>query len=196
MEFDEMKKIWDAQNNEPLYTINEKALHNRILSKKKKAQHITNVSELLWIIGNIGAGGFVAGVNFFKQNGSVSMFFLSVWMVGSALYLLANRVRRIKANDKFDRSMRSDLQHAVSTAAYQVRLSQLGRWNIVPVGILSALGVWEAGSSVWWIVGLLIFLIIVHFAAGWEHNIYKRRKHELQILQDKLEREESGDRPS
>ncbi len=33
MEFDEMKKIWDAQNNQPLYVIDEKALHNRIQSK-------------------------------------------------------------------------------------------------------------------------------------------------------------------
>src|SRR4051812_47574418 len=41
MEFDEMKKIWDSQNNEPLYAINEKALYNRILSKKKQAHHIT-----------------------------------------------------------------------------------------------------------------------------------------------------------
>src|SRR4051812_1101237 len=33
MEFDEMKKIWDAQNNQPLYVIDEKGLHNRIQSK-------------------------------------------------------------------------------------------------------------------------------------------------------------------
>ena len=34
MEFDELKKIWDSQNNEVLYAINEKALHDRIRTKK------------------------------------------------------------------------------------------------------------------------------------------------------------------
>jgi hypothetical protein len=33
MEFDEMKKIWDAQNNQPLYVLDEKALHNRFSGK-------------------------------------------------------------------------------------------------------------------------------------------------------------------
>ena len=63
MEFDELKQVWDSQNNELLYAINEQALHNRILSKKKQAYHITNVSELLMIIVNMGAGYFVFQMN-------------------------------------------------------------------------------------------------------------------------------------
>ena len=46
MEFDEIKKIWDAQNNQPLYVIDEKALHNRIQSKMN-VKHLTNISD--WI---------------------------------------------------------------------------------------------------------------------------------------------------
>lgn len=196
MEFDEMKKIWDSQNNEPLYSINEKALHNRILSKKKQAHHITNTSELLWIIGNIGAGCFILGVNFFKQSGSIFMYFLFTWMFTIALYLLVSRIRRIKENYRFDRSMRGDLDHAISMATYQVRLSQLGRWNILPIGIFILLGVWEGGKSFWIAVGILIFLALAYYAAGWEHNIYKARKRELELLQQKLENEDLSNRQS
>jgi len=91
MEFDELKKIWDSQNNEPLYGFNEKALHNRILSKKRQAYHITNISEFLGIIANISAGAFILGVTFFKQSGNISMYFLSAWMVISGLYFLDSR---------------------------------------------------------------------------------------------------------
>lgn len=196
MEFDELKKIWASQNNEPLYSINEKALHNRILSKKKQAHHITNTSELLWIIGNIGAGCFILGVNLFKQSASIFMYFLFAWMFTSALYLLVSRIRRIKASYRFDRSMRGDLNHAISVATYQVRLSLLGRWNILPMGILILLAVWEGAKSFWIAVGILIFLALAHYAAGWEHSIYKARKRELEILQQKLENEELGDLPS
>jgi hypothetical protein len=186
MEFEEMKKIWDSQNNEPLYSINEKALHNRILSKKRKGHHITNISELLWIIVNISAGCFILGMNF-KQQGNVFMYLLAAWMFGSALYMLVSRIRRIKGNSRFDRSMLGDLDHAISMATYQLRFSLLGRWSILPIGILTLLGVWEAGKSVWIVVGILIFFVLTHYAAGWEHRIYKARKRELEVLKNKLD---------
>ncbi len=189
MEFDEMKKIWDLQNNELVYSINEKALHNRIQAKKKQAQHITNVSELFWIIVNIGAACLVFGVNLYKQTGNIFMYLLSAWLLSSALYVLVNRIRRIKGNYRFDRSLWGDLNHALSVASYQVRLSILGMWSILPVGILVILGLWEAGASVWLTVSVLIFLTLSYYASGWEHRIYKARKDELEILKNKLENE-------
>lgn len=187
MEFDEIKKIWDTQNNELPYSINEKALHNSILSKKKQAHHITNISELVWIIANISTGCFILGINLFKQSGNIFMYMLSAWMVGSALYILSSRIRRIRGAFRFDRSVRGDLNHAISIATYQIRLSQLGRWNIVPIGTLILLGVWGNDKSLWWIAGLVIFFVLTNYAAGWEHNIYKARKRELETLQSKLE---------
>ena len=190
MEFDEMKKIWDSQNNEPFYGINEKALHNRILSKKKQAHHITNISELLLILVNTGAGCFIFGMNFSGQSGGIYMYLLSAWMFGTALYILVSRIRRINRGHRFDRSMRGDLAHALSVATYQVRLSQLGRWSILPIGILILSGIWESGKSIWIAGGILMFLILANYAGGWEHSIYKARKRELEILKSKLENEE------
>ena len=71
MEFEELRKIWDAQNNQPLYAINEKAMYNLVLSKKKQAHHITNISELLLIFVNIGSGILVLALNIFKQSGNI-----------------------------------------------------------------------------------------------------------------------------
>lgn len=189
MEFDEMKKIWDAQNNEPLYTINEKALHNRILSKKRQGYHITNVSELLWIIANGGGGCFILSLIFSKQNAGM-LYFLAAWMLGTALYMLISRIRRIKRSHRFDRSMLGDLDHAISIAAYQIRLSKLGLWNILPIGILSILAVVNSGKSPWWLVALTIFfMLVMYVGARWEHRIYDTRKRELDALQNKLQKE-------
>ena len=189
MEFDEMKKIWDAQNKETIYGINEKALHNRILSKKKTGYHITNTSELLLIIVNAGAGLLVLAVNLSKQSVNISMYLLSAWMFLSALYMLVSRIRRIKSSHRFDRSMLGDLSQAISVASYQVRLSQVGRWNILPIGILCLLGLWEGGKPVWSFALIVILFAFATYAARWEHGIYKARKRELEILQNKLESE-------
>ena len=189
MEFEELKKIWDAQNNQPLYVINEKAMYNHILSRKRQAHHITNTSELLIIFVNIVSGIFVVGINFFKQSGNLSLYILSAWMFGSALFMLVNRIRRIKGNNQFDRSMSGDLSYAVSLATYQVRISQIMRWNILPIGLFTLLGLWEGGKPVWIAVIVLFFFALTYFAGGWEHNIYKKKKRELEILKKKLDNE-------
>jgi len=187
MEFDELQKIWDSQNNQPLYAINEKALHNRIQSKRKQAYHITNFSELLLIVVNLGAGSFVLGVGLYRQHGNIFMYVLAAWMFASALYALVSRIRRIKGDHRFGRSMHGDLDHAIFMATYQVRLSRVMRWNILPIGGLSLLSLWENGKSFWIIGAILIFFALAYFAGGWEHGIYKAKKRELEILKKKLE---------
>ena len=187
MEFEELQKIWNAQDNKPLYAINEKAMDNYILSKKKQAYHITNTSELLLIFVNIASGCLVLAMNLFKQ--SIFIYLLAAWMFGTALFTVISRIRRIKSSNRFDRSMHGDLDHAVSIATYQVRISQVMRWNILPIGALCFLGLWAGGKPVWIAIVVLIFFVLVYYASGWEHRIYKKKKHELELLQRKLENE-------
>jgi hypothetical protein len=189
MEFEELKKIWNAQDNQPLYAINEKAMYNLILSKKKQAHHITNISELLLIFVNLSSGIMVLGMNYFKQSGNISLYILSAWMLGSALYTLVCRIQRIKGNKEFDRSMSGDLGHAISVATYQVRISQIMRWNILPIAALTVLGLWEGEKPIWIAIVVTLFFALTYFAGGWEHSIYKRKKRELEILQKKLDTE-------
>lgn len=194
MEFEDMKKIWDTQNNQALYVINEKALHNRILSKKRSAGHIAGFSELLLVFVYAGAGLFVLAMALFRSGGSIFMYLMAGWAFSTALYVLVSRVRRMKRKHRFDRSMLGDLDHALSDATYQVRLSGIMRWNTLPMAVFLLFGFWETGKlSVWLTVSLLVFVAFTHFAGGWEHRIYKKRKHELEVLRKKLENGESSD---
>ncbi|UFH56854.1 hypothetical protein [Spirosoma sp. KNUC1025] len=187
MEFDELQKIWDSQTHEPLWAINEQALQKRVLAKKAQVDHITNFSELITIVVNAGAGSFVFGLNFFKSPANPWLYLMAVWMVITALYVLVGRLRRLKGISTFHRTLLDELNHAVVTATYQVRLSQLMRWNIVPIGVLVLLGIWQGEKSIWLAVGILVFLTLTYFAGGWEHRIYVAKKRELEALQQKLE---------
>ncbi|MBT1705855.1 hypothetical protein [Chryseosolibacter indicus] len=187
MEFDEMKMIWDAQNNKPLYTIDEEGLYKHIVSKKKKARHITNVSELLLIVANLASGVLIAALNFFGEHATPIGYAIAVWMLGTALYVLVSRIRRINQQHQFDRSMMGDLRHAVSDATYQVRLSLLMRWNMLPIAVFTFVGLWNGAKSIWIAIGALIFFGIVYYASRWEHSIYKSRKRELEALQKMLQ---------
>jgi hypothetical protein len=188
MEFEQLQKIWDTQNNQPLYAINEKAMYNIILSKKKQAHHITNISELLLIFVNIGSGIFILALNYFRQD-NIFIYLLSAWMFGSALFILRSRIKRKKGDNQFDRSMHGDLDHAISVATYQVYISRIMRWNILPIAALCLLALWDGGKAVWIVVAVLIFFALVFFGGGWEHSFYKRKKRELETLKNKLENE-------
>jgi hypothetical protein len=187
MEFEEMQKIWDAQNNQPLYAINEEALHRRILAKKNQARRITNVSELLSIFVNLGGGAIILEKTLTNRSPAVSMYAMSAWMFVVGLYWLVNRIRRMKERKRFDRSMKGELAHALADAAYQVRLSRLMRLNIFPIGILLLIGIWEGGKAVW-IGGLILAgAVLLYHLSGFEHNFYKKRKQELEMLHGKLD---------
>ncbi|NOT77141.1 MAG: hypothetical protein HOP08_19630 [Cyclobacteriaceae bacterium] len=189
MEFEEMKRIWDQQNQLPLYTYDSQAIHHRILSKKRSAIHITNFSELMLIIVNLGSAGFVVAVNIFKEISNLYLYLMAGWMFVTALYSLISRVRRLRGEDNFERSMLGDLKHAINVATYQVRLSQIMRWNILPIGTLALLSVLGKSESVWVVILMLGFFFLVYWAGGWEHNIYKNKKRELEILFNKLKEE-------
>ena len=187
-EFEQLQRIWDSQNNQPIYIMNEQALHQRIETKKNKTIRITNFTELLLIFVNLFSGVMILTIKF-PEASAVYMTIMALWMLITAAYALVSRVRRINGNSKFDRSMQGDLAFAISVASYQVRLSKLMRWNVLPIGILCFLGLLSGGKSVSIIVIMTFVFAALYYFSGWEHSFYESRKRELETLQGKLKSE-------
>ncbi|CAN5457319.1 hypothetical protein BH23BAC3_BH23BAC3_25540 [soil metagenome] len=191
MEFEELKRIWDQQNDEPIYAINEDALHNRIRAKKNSAGQTTNFSELLLLFANIAAGFFILITN----KGNIYLYLLAGLMLATAAFIIVGRVQRKRREKSFDRSMLGELNHGIATATYQVRLSLIMRWYALPVGILTALALWQSQTSIWISFLVLLFFGFAWFAGGWEHRIYINKKHELEMLRNKLAEEKNSTDP-
>jgi hypothetical protein len=187
MEFEDIQKIWDAQTSQTLYVLNKNALHKRIQAKKSQTRHITNATELFAIFVNGGGGGVVFTMNILTHNKNIWIYTMALWMLAIALYVLVSRIRRVNNDLKYDRTIHGELDYAVSVASYQVKLSYLMRWSVLPLGALLVLATWGGGKSVWLIVAVLILLAVTHYFGGWEHNFYKRRKNELENLRCKLD---------
>jgi hypothetical protein len=74
------------------------------------------------------------------------MYVEAAWMFATVAYLLVSHIRRIKASHRLDCSVHGDLSHVISLASYQIRLSQLINCNLLPMGAIMILSVWEAGK--------------------------------------------------
>lgn len=186
MNFDELQKIWDTQNNQTLYAINETAMYNHIMQKQRQSRYITHISELLTMLVNACVGIFITLVNATSNNSSIALYVLGAWLAACAAFILAGRIRRLKGSHLFDRTMNGELAHALTVATYQVRLSRLMRWNILPIAILLLLGLWETGKPVWIAAATTAALLLTYYVSGWEHRYYERREHTLQKLQASL----------
>lgn len=186
MEFEELKKVWDTQNNEQIYIINEKAMYNHIHQKKRSAAHIAGFTEWLSIIVNLAGGCFILISDFFSTSENLFLYLSAAWMFITAAYVLVSRVRRLLGEQKFDRSMQGELHHAIAIATYQVRFSQLMRLNIFPISFLIVMSVWSGGKSMALAVGFIVFIALAFYVSGWEHRYYKSRKRDLEGLAQKL----------
>lgn len=190
MEFDEIKKIWDAQTNEPLYVIDEKALHNRIHSKMSGELRFANLREWSTILFYLGAVGLMLGFNHisFKPGANIFMF-LAAWMFGTVVYIVVSRIRRIKASRRFDRSIRGDLDYAIWLISYQMRLGLVIAFNFLPIGALSIVSSWGAARGLFMacVAVILVSGILTFYVERKGYRASKRRKHALQVLKEKLE---------
>jgi hypothetical protein len=184
-EFEELQRIWDSQNNKPVYVMNEEALFRRVTTKKDTVVNTTTVNEWLLIIINLLAGSFILFTDF-PNAASVFMRIMGIWMLAVAAYVASSRILRINNGRKYDRTLRGELAHAIAVAAYQVRLSYLMKLNIVPIAVLILLGLWAGEKSLWIGCVTCIFFVLAFYLGRWEHKIYVGRKNELETLQAKL----------
>jgi len=187
MEFDEMKKIWDGQNNQPLYVIDEKALYNRIQSKMNIILHITNISEWLLILINLGTGAILLVDNPLTPGSNIFLGLEAIWMFAIVVYLAVSRTRRIKAGRQFNRSMNGDLNHAIFLASYQMRICQIIRWNFIPMGAIMIFSGWESGKLFKVSMIILVSYTVAFYVTSKGYRANKRKKRALQVLKEKLE---------
>jgi len=187
MEFDEIKKIWDAQNNQPLYVLDEQALHHRIQSKKKGVLRYANISEWGLIIVNLFAAGVLISLNAFTHAANVFMYIEAAWMFATVVYVAAHRSRRVSSSRRFDRSIHGDLDHAISVATYHVRLARIMNWNLLPLGAIMIFSGWEAGKLLKVAAVILVSYALAFYVGIKGNRVNVRRRRELQVLKEKLE---------
>ncbi len=187
MELDEMKKIWDAQNTQPIYTIDEKVVYTRIQAKMKTVLLFTGLSEWLLIAINLGTATILLGPHPFQPGSNIFLYLEAAWLLALVVYLVVIAIRRVKASKRFDRSIKSDLDHSIFLAAYQMRISQIVRWNFLPLGLLMILSGWQSGKLLSVGATILVSFTLAFYVTSRGNNANKNRRRKLQELKVKLE---------
>lgn len=183
MEFEEIKKIWDTQNQEPMYAINETELHRSIRAKLRQSNYLVNVNEIgLIMIALITSCTLsIIGHHDWYNYLSIAAF---LFIAG---YIFIQRNRRIKQMQHFDRSMLGDLEHAIANVNFEIRRNETFLWwFLLPVVITSTLDAMHKGPSLGWVL-LPFSFVLSYVVVQWsirKQNLPKKR--ELEQLRDTL----------
>ena len=156
MEFEEMKKIWDTQNKEPIYAINEQTLHRRVVKKNIGIKRMANMSEwgLLFISLTVALLMIVEGVldNELYQLPQGAIFLIV------AGYIYWDRKKRLEAEGQSDRTLLGDLEQAIRTIDHHIKRQRNFIWWFILPAAITVLISWAYTyqGKPWWLWPLVM----------------------------------------
>lgn len=182
MEFKEIQKIWNEQKGETMYVINETALHRSVTYKKNAASRKINYEEISMSLIN----GIVAIFLFILALGGKHdwAFITSGLLAATVVYTQYFRWKRKKAENKFDRSMLGELDHAISNTNFTIRFYYfiiIG--YLIPLSVIniSKMTVEGADLEKWLITTIVLLLCILLMRRLQKRLRIYRKKHLLAL---------------
>lgn len=186
MEFDEMKVLWDSQNNEKLYVINESALFAQIQRKSRSVNRLMEVVEWVMIGVNLLVGIFLTA-DTLRDGGPTYAYALPVLYFGYfAVALYAQRVRK-RAETGFAPTLIGELDKALWQINHLIRQARrMILWYLLPIVLVGSAILWLNGKPLW-TGALLLLLPAAWLAAGWEiRKFYLPKKRSLESLRETI----------
>ena len=181
-----MKKIWDEQNQQSLYAIDEEALRKKVIKKRNKASAIANRSEVFIIGSLLISSSVIMGASIFSAQVQFLPSALCVFMLVMAGLLYAKRHKRLSWQNTFDKSMLGHLEEAIANAEYQL---QIAKWSKLMLFVVAGISIVDVFYFAGWWESLLVlaFFITVFFLAKWEYRtFYLSQRNGLVQMRDKL----------
>lgn len=187
MEFEEMQKIWNDQNGETMYAINESALHKSISRKKEAASKRINLVEIMLMIINSTVTIILFTDAILDKEGPWDYAGATI-MALTVVFLMYFRTKRKQKENTFDRSMMGELDHAISSSDSMIRIATIMiYYYLIPIGIFTLGKMLYFGADIEkWLLMIGMFGL-AFILVRWERKVmHIPRKRNLMALKRRL----------
>ena len=161
MEFEDMKKIWDEQNNENVYAINESELHRRVTNKKRSVNRMINKVEWTYLIAMFIIGIFAIYIGI-QRDQWFKFIDAGIFLI-SAVYIFKTRLDRIKYEGQSNQSILGDVEQAIRSLEFHSnRQKYFQIWFLLPMLLVTVVNLavtFNVGKLLPFIVLLIIFVL-------------------------------------
>lgn len=193
MDFEEMKVIWDSQNEQPLYAFEQASLEKRIRSEGQDISFCLEMFEIMTMLILLVMGvvfplePILEGHDFHQI--PEGLLFLAI-----AGWLFRERRRRKQYEQRFDNSLLGDLDRSIFRVDVQIRRLRGFLWVfIVPMCVITAMRLpWDYITKPWWLWAIMVVgtAFTIYVMRREVQQTHLPRKASLQSLREKLAKAE------
>lgn len=192
MDFEELQVIWNSQNNEKMYAVNENALHAYIQRKGRSIEHTLNFFEFVLIGVNLLVGIWLTIESLDNTNPSPQSI-LAVFYLVFAVYGFIRHLIRRDEEKPFDQTILGELDKALWRVDYLIRQGRVVIvWYLLPLAlILGVMSVFD--NRLLLAFGMMVVVTVATYLGyRWElRKIHQPKKHNLETLREKLTAQEN-----
>lgn len=188
MKLEEMQKIWDSENNQTLYVMNEIAVEKFVKNKTYSANKRVNFVENFIIFINLLVPIVLLIITQLKDKQHFGEYAIAAFTLSVALYTYMYKMKRIKNQENWDKSMLASLDQAIYNATKQAKMTNIFlTWYTLILGILTVTNLVIEKTNIW-LVAMIAFLFILGIVVGrWEQRaIHNKQLEDLIALREKL----------
>lgn len=187
MEFEDMQVIWNSQEQEKQYVINESVLHKFIQDKSRSVNRLIGKSELFMIGVNLLVGLFLLADTIIDKEAPFQYVLPVVYLLYSVI-VGVSRIKRRQAEEKFEPSIVGELDKAIWQITGFIKQSRsIFVWYLLPLLSLAFVSILLDSGAVWSLILVVALIPATYFGSRWEVNkYYVPKKQELETLREKI----------
>jgi hypothetical protein len=187
MDFEELQVIWNNQNNEKMYAVNENALHTYIKKKGRSINNMLNFFEFILIGINLIVGIWLT-IESLDNNNPSPQSILAVFYLAIGVYSLIRRLVRRNEERPFDHTMVGELDKAIWRIEYLMKQSlNVIIWYLLPLVLIIGVMAFFDGRLLLTFGMLTVVTVASYFGHRWEFNkFHLPNKRNLEALREKL----------
>lgn len=186
MEFEDMQRIWNKQNDTPLYAIDEAALYKRIQRKSRSTEFALNMLE--WSIGlSTLVSIAVLYLNWAGDNVPWGYYLIPAMLLIIAGYVFRLRRHRQQNARRFSPGLMGELEKAIAHNNFLLnRINTMLWWYLIPVFGGFAVYFYVQQGPYWFPSVILMGIVgVIAFIGGrWEvRKFHEPKQRDLESLQ-------------
>jgi hypothetical protein len=195
MDFEEMKMIWDTQNAEPLYAVNERALRHSVRGKTRRLKRIIVFFETSVLVTTVGLSAMYL-ISPLLRGQQYERFVSAAILLGAAAYFFVGISSRRRREAGFEPSLLGEIDKGLWQVRHHVSRARGVRWSLLTPLTLAVVLDWVlpiGDVHLEW--PFLLFLLLMALSAwGIEYEIrycYLPKERKLVALRRMLVERES-----
>lgn len=198
MKFDELQVIWNAQQDQPLFTINHDALYRLVQQKTSRIEVYIKCFE--WTMISVPLlMAVILPIDAWREGGGWDQYVVAVICLCVGISTLVNRFNRLKTPISFAQSIRGIIEHSLVRIDEHVRRLTLIFWCFhFPIAVSAAIGLTFYSNLriplIWG--GVLLVTAFSYWGTRRDAQKMLQEKQELEQLSAKLTEAEPSDAAS